>query len=108
VIKKLSARTSLKPADSYRLLSGLSDETLLGLMAKSKGDSVKRQVSAFLTTYQNVQPILTGEDLKAMGLKPGPQFKTMLNRLHEARLNGEVNTEAEEREIVRRMAGLSK
>ncbi|MDH5641669.1 MAG: CBS domain-containing protein, partial [Nitrospira sp.] len=103
-IRKLGRRPPLKPGDTYRLLSGLSDETLLGMMAKSKGDMVKRQVSAFLTTYQHVKPHLTGKDLKAMGLKPGPQFKKVLDRLLDARLNGEVKTEEEEREIVRRMA----
>ena len=104
VIRRLGTRPPLKPADMCRLLSGLSDETLLGLMAKSKSESAKRQVSAFLTTYQNVKPILTGNDLKAMGLRPGPQFKKILNQLLDARLNGEVRTEAEERELVRRLA----
>jgi tRNA nucleotidyltransferase (CCA-adding enzyme) len=60
-------------------------------------------VSAFLTTYQHVKPILTGVDLKTMGLKPGPQFKKILDRLLDARLNGEVKTEAEERAYVRRL-----
>jgi tRNA nucleotidyltransferase (CCA-adding enzyme) len=97
----------LKPAQTYRLLAGLSDEVILGLMAKSKGETVKRQVSAYLTTYQQVKPILTGSDLKAMGLKPGPKFRQILDRLLDARLNGEVKTEAEERAIVCRMANCS-
>jgi tRNA nucleotidyltransferase (CCA-adding enzyme) len=108
VIRRLDTRPPLKPAETYRLLSGLSDETLLGLMAKSKGESVKRQVSAFLTTYRNVKPILTGDDLKAMGLRPGPQFKKILGQLLDARLNGEVRTEAEERELVRRLAPVAR
>jgi len=104
VIRRLGKRPPLKPAETYRLLSGLSDETLLGLMAKSKGESVKRQVSAFLTTYQHVKPVLTGVDLKAMGLKPGPQYKNILDRLLDARLNGDVKTESEEHELARRLA----
>ena len=106
VIRRLAKRPPPKPADTYRLLSGLSDETLLGFMAKSKGEAVKRQVSAFLTTYQHVKPVLTGADLKAMGLKPGPQFKQILDRLLDARLNGEVKTESDERAFVSRMAKL--
>ena len=104
VIRRLGGKSPLKPADTYRLLSGLSDETLLGLMAKSKGESVKRQVSSFLTTYQHIKPVLTGVELKAMGLKPGPQFKKILDRLLDARLNGAVKSESEERELVRRFA----
>jgi tRNA nucleotidyltransferase (CCA-adding enzyme) len=107
MIRRLTSKRPLKPAEVYHLLSGLSDETLLLLMAKSKGETVKRQVSAFLTTYQQVKPILTGSDLKTMGLKPGPKFRQILDRLLDARLNGEVKTEAEERAIVCRMANCS-
>ncbi len=64
-------------------------------MAKSKGETGKRQVSAFLTTYHHMESILTGRDLKAMGLKPRPQFKRILDKLVDARLNGEVKAEAE-------------
>jgi len=106
VIRRLASQRALKPADVHHLLSGLSDETLLLLMAKSKGDTVKRQVSAFLTTYQRVKPVLTGADLKTMGLKPGPKFKEILDRLLDARLNGEVKTESEERDLVAKLAGL--
>ena len=104
IIRRLASTRSLKPADVYHLLSGLSDETLLILMAKSKGETVKRRVSAFLTTYQHMKPILSGTDLKAMGLKPGPPFKKLLDQLLAARLNGEVRTEAEERQLVHRLA----
>ncbi len=100
VIRRLASQRPIKPAEVYHLLSGLSDETLLILMAKSKAEAVKRQVSAFLTTYQHVKPILTGRDLKAMGLKPGPKFKQILDQLLDARLNEEVKTEAEERQLV--------
>ena len=100
IIRRLASKRALKPAEVYHLLSGLSDETLLILMAKSKGDAVKRQVSAFLTTYQHVKPTLTGADLRSMGLKPGPKFKQILDRLLDARLNQEVKTEAEERRLV--------
>lgn len=104
VVRRLGRASALKPADIYRLLSGLSDEALLGLMAKSKGDLVKRRVSAFLTIYQQVKPILSGTDLQAMGFKPGPHFKEILSRLLDARLNGEVKTETEERAFVLRLA----
>jgi tRNA nucleotidyltransferase (CCA-adding enzyme) len=103
IIRQLSRRPPPKPAQIYRLLCGLSDETLLGLMARSKGEAIKRAISAFLTTYQHVKPLLTGADLKAMGLKPGPQFRQILDRLLDARLNGEVHTEQDERDLAARL-----
>jgi tRNA nucleotidyltransferase (CCA-adding enzyme) len=103
VLRRLFGRRPLKPAETYRVLCGLTDETLLLLMAKTDSEAVKRQVSAYVTTYQHVTPALTGADLKALGLKPGPQYKKILEALLDARLNGEVKTEAEERGLVMRI-----
>ncbi len=104
VMRQLVKRPPLKPAQVYRLLCGLSDETLVGLMAKSKGEAAKRQISAYVTTYRHVKPFLTGSDLKALGIKPGPEFKRILDRLLDARLNGDVKTESEERALASRLA----
>ena len=73
-------------------------------MGMTKSESIKRQVSAFLTTYRQVKPSLTGADLTAMGLKPGPQYKRILSQLLDARLNGEITSDAEERELALRLA----
>jgi len=39
-----------------------------------------------------------------MGLKPGPIYNKLLDRLLEARLNGEVKTKADEREFPTNLA----
>ena len=91
------------PSETFRALCNLSDETLVFLMAKTRSERVKQNISALFTTYRRVKPILTGKELKAMGLKPSPLYNTILNRLLDARLNGEVETEADERQLVRRL-----
>jgi poly(A) polymerase len=37
-------------------------------------------------------PLITGNDLKALGLKPGPEFKRLLDAVREAQLDGELRT----------------
>ncbi|HYM37148.1 MAG TPA: CBS domain-containing protein [Nitrospiraceae bacterium] len=103
VLRRLARRSPPKPSETYHALSGLADETLLLLMAKARPDSVKRQVSVYLTAYQRTKPSLTGTDLKALGLKPGPQFKRILGRLLDARLDGDVKSEADERVLVKKL-----
>lgn len=103
VCRQLSRRASFRPSETVRLLTGLSDETLVFLLAHNKSLSAKRQLSAYLTTYRDVKPSLTGKDLKALGQKPGPRYREILSRLMEARLDGEVNDEREERELVKRL-----
>ncbi len=46
-------------------------------------------------------PLLTGDDLKALGYKPGPEFKTILERFRQQQLDEEVKTRAEVEEILR-------
>jgi poly(A) polymerase len=51
----------------------------------------------------NPPPVLTGTDLLAMGLKPGPDFKRWLDAVRDAHLDGDVTTRDEAVEWVRRM-----
>src|SRR5262249_32953140 len=41
------------------------------------------------------QPLITGDDLIAAGLKPGPQFKELLTAVEDAQLDGSIGTKAE-------------
>lgn len=103
ILEKLSKRPSPKPSHVYRALCDLPDEALLFLMAKSQSDSAKRHISAYLTSYRRVHSLLDGSHLKEMGFKPGPQFRTILDKLLDARLNGQVSTESDERDFVKQL-----
>lgn len=89
----------------YRLLSSLNTEYLLYMLAKTRQKASKRAISLYFTHLKHLKPELRGRDLLAMGFSPGPLIKEMLERLHEARLNEEVKTRAEEVELIRRGFG---
>jgi tRNA nucleotidyltransferase (CCA-adding enzyme) len=55
----------------------------------------------YLTTWRHVKPHTTGEDLKSLGLPPGPQYKQILSRLRAAWLDGEVNNEEQEQNFLK-------
>ena len=105
-LRGMLKRLPLKPSEAYRLLAGLPDEGLILLAAKAGPKEVTRPLLAYLTIYQHVKPSLTGDDLKKMGLKPGPLYRKILDRLLDARLNGEVKSEADEREMANKLAKL--
>ena len=48
------------------------------------------------------QSLLNGDDLKSLGYRPGPIFKTILETLLLARLDEKVSTRQEETELVNR------
>jgi tRNA nucleotidyltransferase/poly(A) polymerase len=51
-----------------------------------------RQKLALPLEELNPPPLLTGEDLKQLGLSPGPQFKVLLDALRDAQLDKIVRT----------------
>ena len=50
--------------------------------------------------WRFVKTDLTGDDLQAMGLDPGPQFAYLLDQLLSARLDGLISDESGERELL--------
>lgn len=106
--KRLIDKGAVRPSQVYRLLADFSDEALVLLLAKQVAvqHGVRGRLSLLkrrlLANVKNraIETALTGRDLQAMGLKPGPQFKKFLDMLLNARLNGEVKTESEERELL--------
>jgi len=51
----------------------------------------------FLVKWRHIKPLITGEDLKALGIPPGPRYKEILSRLRAAWLDGEIHSDKEER-----------
>jgi poly(A) polymerase len=50
----------------------------------------------------NPPPLLTGHDLARHGLKPGPQFKVLLDLVREAQLDGQIQSKREALEWIDR------
>jgi len=50
--------------------------------------------------------LLTGDDLVAMGLTPGPAFRSILDSIEEAQLNGRITTREEALNLARESAKL--
>jgi len=66
-----------------------------------------RRLVRFLTRDRQVLTTVNGEDLKQFGLRPGPQFKRILNRLLTERIDGTIKTAVEERALARRLVAAS-
>jgi tRNA nucleotidyltransferase (CCA-adding enzyme) len=92
----------LTPAQLTRRLETLPLEAVLYLMAALESRPARRAISNYITTLQFIEPALTGHDLIAAGLTPGPRFKQLLDRLRDARLNGEVDDRRGEERLLTR------
>jgi tRNA nucleotidyltransferase (CCA-adding enzyme) len=80
------------------LLRGLPIEVLLHLMARADENS-RRQFSIFVTNLSLVKSEIDGNDLKALGLKPCPLYREILDRIRDAKLDGRVVSKEDELQL---------
>jgi tRNA nucleotidyltransferase/poly(A) polymerase len=52
----------------------------------------------------NPDPLVTGDDLVAVGMKPGPRFKGILDEVRDAQLEGRIRSKPEGMELARRLS----
>ena len=91
---------NFRASELCALLDGLPLEILLYIMAGHESRKVKKALSSYLTRLQFIEIEIDGHDLIAAGLKPGPHFKEILDKVRDARLDGEVNNRQEELDMV--------
>ncbi|HLW68474.1 MAG TPA: hypothetical protein VKS79_24360, partial [Gemmataceae bacterium] len=51
--------------------------------------------------------LITGDDLKQLGIPPGPQYKRLLDAVREAQLDGTISTKEQALELVQKLRGTS-
>ncbi len=89
-----------KNSEIYRMLTPLSNDGLLYLMAIARRKKIKKLVSLYVTSLRDTKPLLNGQDLQTLGYTPGHTFKKMFSMLINARLNGVVHSRNDEKEFI--------
>ncbi len=90
----------LNPSQVVAFLEGLPSETLLLAYALAEEGPVKEHLEDYITGLRNIHPEFDGSDLKEMGLRPGPLYRRIIERLKQAVLDGDVSGFQEERDFV--------
>ncbi len=102
IAQAMHQRASLKPSEIYWLLSDLQPEGWLHLMTMARKRYIQQAVSLFVTGLRKVRPLVSGEELKGLGYVPGPQFRAMLNHLIERQLDGEITSQQQAIDFIRK------
>ncbi len=94
------------PSRVVKMLDVLSKTGMIVAWAIAPTEVARTQIVQYMTRWRDVRHTMTGEELRALGLAPGPAYGQMLRRLRRAWLDGEVETPVEERALAARlMAG---
>ena len=89
-----------RPSQIYHLLADISDPARKVFTAATESWLARQRVAQFERKFRHVRSDLDGSDLRRMGIPPGPIYRTLLDRLRAARLDGEVKNREEEETLV--------
>ena len=93
-----------KRSEVYKLLKPYPLETLVFALAQPDQPTwCAEKIGNYLIDLRPVQPLINGDDLIQLGLKPGPAFANLLWRVFAAQLDGEILTKQDAYQILGRI-----
>jgi len=92
-----------RPSAVYHLLQHYPARVLAAVWVAAGRKRLRQRLLRYQTEWRLVETELGGDDLKEMGLKPGPLFGQLLSALRDARLNGKVSSREEEEAFLEKL-----
>jgi len=103
-LRVLVSEREIRRSEIYRAAQPLAPEVLLVAMATRPGTRVAQRVALFLTELRDTRVAIDGKDLADLGVPEGPRVGEILDALLDARLDGTVASEDEERAFAAELA----
>jgi tRNA nucleotidyltransferase (CCA-adding enzyme) len=95
---------ALAPADLVLALKTGPEVALAFLAAVAASRAQRRVLARYWREWRPLKLSVTGEDLKKLGLPPGPGYARILRAVLDARLAGTIRSADEERALLERLA----
>jgi len=98
---------TMSVASRKRLLAATGSEAgfiLLSAWERRRADQIEPTVRCYRASGVAPAPLLTGDDLVALGLSPGPLFKRLLDETYDAQLEGRIESTRDAIEMARSLA----
>jgi tRNA nucleotidyltransferase (CCA-adding enzyme) len=100
---KALGNPGLAPSRVYHHLRGYMVTAITANLLASDSAIAREHIQLYLNKLRYVKPALTGDDLVKTGISPGPRIKEILEKLHDARLDGKVSSKEDELKMVREL-----
>ncbi len=89
------------PSKVYRLLNPYAAEPLIfAMMHPEQPDWRKEKIDNYLINLRKIEPLIGGDDLVRLGLKPGKAFADLITKAFAAQLDGEIFTKQDAYEFL--------
>jgi tRNA nucleotidyltransferase (CCA-adding enzyme) len=98
----------LPPSAIVTRLDDLSPLALYAAYLATPDPRAKELLYTYVIRWQSLRPSVTGDDLRARGIPPGPIYAQLLTSLRNAWLDGAVTNAAQEAELLEQLLLKSK
>lgn len=99
ILQKLNTED---PFNIYNLLKSHNIETILLTMVFSS-ENQRRKIFLYLSKLKDIKTLIKGEDLKKIGITPGPQYREIFDAVLREKLRGRLVSKEEEIEYVKQI-----
>jgi tRNA nucleotidyltransferase (CCA-adding enzyme) len=96
IYQEMKSFSEMRPSECAERLDKMPDEAVSAAAMSTPYGKPRVMLESYLSRWKDMKPTISGEDLKARGIPPGPKYKQVLSRLRAAWVDGEVKSAEEE------------
>ncbi len=101
LVKFFENNLDLKASEIDKILYNWSTEALVYLMLGIRAEKAWENIVKYLDSKEKTRVKISGDDLKTLGIKPGPIYREFLDKLYQLKLDGEIISKEEEINLVK-------
>jgi len=89
-----------KPSTVTAALEAMEPLVITAVYQSTSDAALREPLRAYMLRYRHIRPTVNGDDLRAMGLPPSPNYRRILQSLRQAWLDGQVSTPQQEQALL--------
>ncbi|MEK7278726.1 MAG: hypothetical protein AAB427_15350, partial [Chloroflexota bacterium] len=105
VIKEINP--AMRMSELRARLRSFDPDALQTAVELGNDAAIRDLLNAYATRARTLKPATTGDDLKALGIPPGPRYAEILAQLLDAYLDGEIENVEGEKELLKKIVELT-
>jgi len=92
----LPGLVNAKPSEVVHQLEKAPPMVIYAAYLVNPGEKIRQNLRMYVSDWALIEPTITGDDLRQMGLRPSPAYSRILSTLRDAWLDGRVSSAEEE------------
>jgi tRNA nucleotidyltransferase (CCA-adding enzyme) len=99
----LDSLVGKKPSQIVARLNDVPLSAVIAVESFAPRGEARKDLKSYINIWRHVKPKTNGHTLKKLGLEPGPVYQSILLRLKNAWLDGEISSEQEEQALLEKL-----